>query len=161
MLILATCLLANTILFSQGKFAGNYRSLMGKTYMNESELTILKGFTSRGGTFLSDPSDPNGLSGSWYVKGNLIVTIFEQTNEDKTRTIVDVLEVRNVLPNQQLSIGDCKDGENENTGFVALVNQPKEERFKAVKAWFFNRDKIRLEAWDAARVTCVGMVGDD
>ncbi|MFM8913917.1 MAG: hypothetical protein ACKOE6_13540 [Flammeovirgaceae bacterium] len=155
------CLMANIVVFSQGKFAGSYRSLLNKNYQNENQLTILQGFTCRGGTLLSDPSDPIALSGSWYIKGNLIVAIFEQTNEDKSRTILDVLEVRNVQPNQLLSIGDCKDGDNQNAGFVVLVTQTKEERFKAVKAWYFNRDKIRLAAWDATNVTCIGMVGDD
>ncbi|MBS1542060.1 MAG: hypothetical protein JST14_00365 [Bacteroidetes bacterium] len=155
------CLSGPTLLFSQGKFAGGYGSLIGKNYRDEKELTILYGFTSRGGTLLSDPGDPVSLSASWYSKGNLIVAFFEQKDGDKGSVILDVLEIRNVLANQTLSIGDCKDGDNVSVGFVALVNETREERFKAVKAWFFNRDKIRLEPWNPARVTCIGMVGDD
>lgn len=161
LLLCFVCISVPVLIFAQGKFAGGYGSLIGKNYKDEKELTILYGFTSRGGTLLSDTDDPVSLSASWYSKGNLIVALFEQKDGDKGSFILDVLEIRNVLTNQTLSIGDCKDGENVSTGFVALVNETKEERFKAVRAWFFNRDKIRLESWNPSRVTCIGMVGDD
>jgi len=129
--------------------------------MNEKELTLLKGFTLREGTLLSNYDDPVKLSASWYIKGNTIVALFEQINVDNSHVVLDVLEVKNVLSNQILSIGVCQDGDDMNAGFVALVNQTKEERYKAVKAWYFNRDKIRLEAKAATNIMCIGMVGDD
>jgi hypothetical protein len=160
-LFLFIFLFVGNILYAQGKFAGSYASLINKNYMNEKELTQLRGFTLREGTLLSNYDDPVKLSASWYIKGTVIVAIFEQINVDNSRVVLDVLEVKTALSNQILSIGVCQDGENINAGFVALVNQTNEERYKAVKAWFFNRDKIRLEPWSAAKVTCIGMVGDD
>lgn len=160
-LLIGFLLITSCNLFAQGKFAGSYASLVNKNYMNEKELTLLKGFTLREGTLLSNYDDAVKLSASWYIKGNVIVALFEQINVDNIHVVLDVLEVKNVLSNQILSIGVCQDGDDMNAGFVALVNQTKEERFKAVKAWYFNRDKIRLEARAATNVTCIGMVGDD
>lgn len=158
-LCFAFLLLTNS-LWAQGKFAGSYAALVGKKHKNEKDVPMLSGFTLREGTLLSAYDDPIKLTGSWYIKGNLIVAIFEQLDEEGG-LILDVLEVKNVLPNQILAIGTCQDGEEINAGFVALVKQTNEERFKATKAWNFNRDKIRLEAWNPAKVTCIGMVGDD
>lgn len=158
--ILCAFLFLINSLWAQGKFAGGYAALIGKKHKNEKDVPMLAGFTLREGTLLSAYDDPTKLTGSWYTKGNLIVAIFEQLDEGGN-LILDVLEVKNVLPNQILAIGTCQDGEEINAGFVALVKQTNEERFKATKAWNFNRDKIRLEAWNPAKVTCIGMVGDD
>ncbi len=143
-------------LLAQGTFSGSFRSLVGKTYQDEKQLTILQGFTSRGGSVLSD-----GFSGSWFIKGNLVVVLFESINQDNSRSILDVLEIKNVAKGHEISIADCLDGQQENGGIVALVQTSHAERFKAIKAWYFNRDKIRIESFSAAKVTCIGMVGED
>lgn len=159
--LLSICCLVTLQAAGQGKFAGSYASLIGKKYTDEKQLTLLNGFTYRGGTMLSDVNDPDGFSGGWYVKGNLIVALFEQKIGDKGRAILDVLEIKNVQKDQELSIGVCQDGESVNEGIVALVQVSKDERFKAVKAWYFNRDKIRIDIFASDKVTCLGMVGDD
>jgi hypothetical protein len=155
------CLLTSNLSFAQGKFAGGFTSLIKKNYKYETELPLLKGFTRSNESLLSNADDSQQFGASVYVKGNIVVALFEQLNIDKSRVVLDVLEVKNVLPKQEVTIGQCQDGASYNVGFVALVQVTQEERWKAIKAWYFNRDKIRLEAYDAAKVTCIGMVGDD
>src|SRR5882672_432990 len=135
-ILLSILCLTGLHLMGQGKFAGSYASLAGKTYTDVKQLTLLNNFTYRGGTLLSDINDPDGFSGEWYSKGNLIVALFEQKAGRNGKAILDVLEIRNVQKDQTLSIGDCQDGESVNEGIVALVQTSKADRFKALRAWY-------------------------
>ncbi len=113
-LFCAFFLLINS-LWAQGKFAGSYTTLIGKKHKSEMDVPMLAGFTLRESTLLSAYDDPTKLTGSWYIKGNLIVAIFEQLDEEGS-LILDVLEVTNVLPSQVLAIGTCQHGEDINAG---------------------------------------------
>jgi hypothetical protein len=153
-------LLLSQNLLAQGYFAGSYKYLLEKTYREETELD-LAGFVSRGGSLISDAADPDKFAVSWFSKNSVFVVLFELVKEDNSRQILDVLEIKNVSAGQEFKIGDCKDGDNEIVSIAALVSPTKAERVKAIKAWHFNRDKIRIEAWPASDVTCLGLVGDD
>lgn len=148
--------------FAQGNFAtATWKPLIGKTFDNEGEISVLKGFTARGGSLLTPVSDEERVGSSVFSKEGTVVVFFEKFVSETEFIILDILEVKNVTKNQEVKVGDCRDGENENTGFIALVNQTNDERWKAVRAWYFNLDKIRIEPWSAQKVTCWGMVGDD
>ncbi len=147
---------------AQGNFAGSWKSLIETVYREEKDLAGLQGFTSRGGALLSEANDPDKFAVSWFSKGTTFVALFEIVKEDNTRQILDVLEIKNAGTGQELKIGECKDGDSEiNVALVALVLPVKKKQLKAIKAWHFNRDKIRIEAWPAAAVTCLGIEGDD
>ena len=105
--------------------------------------------------------DPEPLSVSWFSKSNSILVFFEQAEPGQKFTIIDVLEIKNTTTAQEIKAGDCRDGQSDNMGIVALVQSSSAKRSKAIKAWFFNRDKKRIEAWPNQDVTCLGMVGDD
>ncbi|MBS1950623.1 MAG: hypothetical protein OJF59_000814 [Cytophagales bacterium] len=161
--LFAVCLCFSILVCSaQGRFAGSYRSLIGKKFFDEKQLTPLNNFTSRGGSVLGNPGGEADLSVSWYSKGNLIVALYEsRENSTKEITVIDVLEIKNVQKNQELAMGVCTDGENEMPGLVALVQPSSAKRYKAIQAWNFNLDKIRIESWSADKVTCLGAVGED
>ena len=146
---------------AQGNFASaTWKAVIGKSCKDEKEFPQLKEFTSLGGTLLSDIADEEKKSVVLFAKGTTIIVLFELMVDNKI-TILDVVEITNVLKTQEVKVGTCRDGENDMVGLVALVNQSKEERWKAVKAWYYNMDKIKVEAWPHARVTCLGMEGDD
>jgi hypothetical protein len=148
--------------FAQGTFApANLKPFIGKTLIRDNQVAPLKGFVSRGGSLLSTINDPDRISASIYSKGTTVVVLFEQSFTETQFAILDAIEIKNVLPKQEVKVGDCSDGESDNSGIIALVNQTEQERWKAVKAWYFNKDKIRIEPWSAQKVTCWGMVGDD
>jgi hypothetical protein len=159
-LVIYSLLLLSQNLLAQGYFAGSHKYLLEKTYHEENELG-LTGFVSRGGSLISDAAEPDKFAVSWFSKNSVFVVLFELVKEDNSRQILDVLEIKNVSPGQEFKIGDCKDGESENVSIAALVPPAKSERVKALKAWHFNRDKIRIEAWPASDVICLGLVGDD
>ncbi|MFM9839004.1 MAG: hypothetical protein ACKVOQ_12115 [Cyclobacteriaceae bacterium] len=159
--LLLICLCSSQ-LFAQGNFApADWKPLIGKTFNNENEVAVLKGFTSRGGSLLTNVDDEEKISSSLFSKGATVVLLFEKLLPNNQFTILDLMEVKNVLKTQEIKVGDCSDGENNDSGIIALVNQTDQERWKAIKAWHFNKDKIRIEPWSPQRVTCWGMVGDN
>ena len=147
-------------LYAQGKFAGNFTSLIGKVYSDQSELPELKAFISRGGAMVTRIDDPEKLTGQWFVKGSTAVVLFERMNENNEREILDVLTLT-TKKTQEIKIGECSHGDTEMASLVALVSISKAERVKAIKAWNLNRDKVRIEAFAPENVSCLGMVGDD
>ncbi len=157
-LIFVVC---SQVALGQGTFAGPLKSSIGKMYKQESELTFLKGFTPRGGALLSEANDPDKFAVSWYSNASTFIAIFETVSDQNERQILDILTLDHMTADLELKIGDCKDGDNENVAFMALVKTSKAERWRARKAWLCNRDKIRIEAWPATHVSCLGMVGDD
>jgi len=158
--VLIALLLSSTA-FSQGNFASaQWKPLIGKTCANENEFSQLKGFTSLGGTLLSDVNDEQKKSVALFSKGSTVLILFEVLSNNKA-TILDVVEVNNLQKNQEIKVGTCRDGENDMPGIVALVEPSKQARWKAQKAWLFNLDKIRVESWPHAKVTCLGIEGDD
>ena len=149
-------------IFAQGAFADKgFKSMIGKVYRDQQELTELSGYTSRGGTLLSDINAIDKLTGSWFSKGTTFVALFEKVNDDNMRLILDVLVIKNCKANQELKIGECRDGDKENAGIVALTNTVTTERVKALKAWNFNLDKVKIEAFSATNVSCLAFIGDD
>lgn len=149
-------------LFGQGKFASaSWKSVIGKTCKNENELSTLKGYTSLGGSMMNDVNEVEAKSASLYSKGSTVIVLLTLTTADNIIHILDVIEITNVLKTQEVKVGYCYDGENEDSRIVALVNQTKDERWKATKAWLFNFDKLQVDAWPHQNVSCQGMMGDE
>lgn len=161
-MLVATLLLASFNLFAQGKFASEkFKSLIGKSYKDQAELSQLNGFVSRGGSMITNFDDPEKLTGQWFMKGSKVIVLFERVDDENGREIIDVLEISGVRKNQEVKIGDCRDGEADIDSLVALVTTSNASRVKAIKAWNLNRDKERIEACSEESVTCLGAVGDD
>lgn len=144
--------------FAQGKFVSDtYKPLIGATWKVETDLPLLEGFEYRGGSMLSNFDDPEQFGTNWYIKGTTALVLVEQVTDDNVHEIIDVLEVKDVKKNQVLKSGDCTDGDSEVVSLIVLVTSSEAERWKAIKAWNFNRDKRRIEVYSATRVSCVGM----
>lgn len=129
-------------LFAQGKFAGSYRSLLGKTYQDKSQLPLLNGFTLQGGTFIND------LSASWYRKGNLVIALFETISKNGYQ-VRDVLQLSNFTDNQSLRFGNCLNSRAiDDEGIVALVTVAKGDLLYAISVWRWNDEVKGLESVD-------------
>lgn len=148
--------------YAQGKFVStNYKSLIGATWQKNEDLPLLNGFAYRGGGMFSGFDDEEQLGANWYIKGTTALVFFEQMNKDNTHEIIDVLEITELKKNQEVKIGDCFDGEAEMISLVAIVTSSQAEKWKALKAWNFNRDKRRIESYKSSGVTCLGMIGEE
>jgi len=159
--LILVCWLLTCGVFAQGRFASaTWKALIGKSCKSETEFPQLKDFTALGGTLLSNIEDEEKKSISLFSKGNTIIVLFELMTNNIIN-IIDVVEITNVLKTQELKVGTCRDGENDMVGLLALVNQSREVRWKAVKAWNYNLDKLKVETWPPTAVTCLGIEGDD
>ncbi len=151
--------LCHVLYAQEGKLApAPWKALIDKTCKNENEFPLLKGYTAKGENLLSFMEDPDKYSASVFVKGSTQVVFFKVIGAgESVSTILDVIEVNNVQKNQEIKIGVCSDGENDDLHIMALVEQSKQERWKALKAWMFQLDRIRVEAIAPTNVTCLGV----
>jgi hypothetical protein len=126
-------------LHAQGKFAGSYRSLIGKTYQDKSQLP-LTGFTLQGGTLLEN------LSMTWYSKGNLAVVLFEEISKNGY-SVRDVIEISNFSKDQSVRFGNCLNSRLiEDGSIVALVKLATNELLNATNAWRWIDETKSLES---------------
>jgi len=144
---------------SQGKYAGrNLKKLVGTIYINEEDISALKGFTYQGGTLISDVNDPVQQLLSVFKKGKTGVVLYS-IKEDTVNTvshIVDILAINNIPQSWEIRSSDCQEGETEGEIIVALVNPGNGEYAKTVKqAWRCNRDKIRFETMGVKKIRCM------
>jgi hypothetical protein len=161
-LLLALSLACFGSLFAQGKYVGaEFKALIGESYSEKNELGPLIGFTSRGGSIITNPNDPEKFAGTWFSKGSTAIVLFETIDDDNVREILDVLEIKKFDPQQEIMIGACRYGKSEMPGLVALVKSGNDKRLKPIKVWNLNRDKVRIEVFAPEKVTCIGMEGDD
>lgn len=147
-----------------GKYAGTKKSLIGKTFTDSRKIPGLAGWQYKGGSLITEVNDPESITSTIYKKSTTYIVVFAHTDDTAANaiyTIMDVLEVKNVLSTQHIMTGSCMDGANEAIDVTALTKiQYQVEFSKAIKAWRFNRDKRRLEAADARRVKCMNEGGD-
>jgi hypothetical protein len=149
--------------FAQAKFAGNFKSLIGKRYKKEpKKFKELAGYEFKEGSLVSEANDPDALLVDVYQKGTTAVVFFsKQEAGDSLYTIPDVLEIKAIPKGWQVRTTFCSEGANADVGIVAVVKETTEEVMKGTKqAWRFDRDKLRFEKIDPKRVTCISEGGD-
>ncbi len=152
--------LGSTSLFAQQLAPAYWRPLVGKTCKAESDFPQLKGYAFSSGTVISDPGDPEQKQIHVYKKGFTAVIFFIIRQDDSRLFILDAVEIRNLTPDQEISVGTCQDGDAAMPGIVAQVKRTP-GRWKALKAWHFDLDKLRVRNWPANQITCVSEEGED
>ncbi len=149
---------------SQGKYAGrSMKELVGTTYINEEDISALKGYTYQGGTLISDINDPVQQLLTVLKRGKTGVVLYRIKDDTVTKVnhIVDVLTIKNIPGGWEIKTSGCQEGEAEGEIIVALVDPGNKEYAKAIKqAWRCNRDKIRFERISIKNIKCVNE-GDD
>ena len=142
-----------------GKLAtAPWKTLIDKTCKSENEFPLLKGYTAKGETALSFIEDTDQYSVSVFSKDNSLIVFFKGISKGESlSTILDVIEIKGIPQNQELKINVCRfDGADSSQPIMALVERSIQEWWKAVKAWIFQLDRIRVEAISPNRVTCLG-----
>lgn len=137
-----------------------WRPMVGKTCKTETDFSQLSGYTFFSGTVISDLEDPEQKQVHVFKKGLTAVIFFIIRQDDSRLFILDAVEVRNLGPDQEISIGTCQDGDADMPGIVALVKKTP-GRWRALKAWHFDLNKIKVNVWPPNRVTCLSEQGED
>lgn len=143
----------------QGKYAGSMKKLVAISYTDSRNIPGLEGWEFRQGSVVTPIDNPEMIIADVFQKGNTWICFFT-IKEDTTsaiQTIIDVVEVKNVLKGWQLKTTSCRQNKVENVEIVALVKwSPTQELLKpAKKAWRFNRDKRRFEIASVKGVDCI------
>lgn len=164
LIFLPVFIFVSVLCFSQGKYAGPILiKLINKTFTDEKNIPGLKGYELREGSMITGIDDPQPQFLSVLIKGKNRVVILS-VKEDTVTTvqhIVDVIEIKNVLPGWEIRTAGCQNGDSEGEIIVALVNPGKGQTVKSVsRAWRCNRDKIRFEKISTKKINCINEVQD-
>lgn len=145
--------------FGQGKYAGAKANLIGSTYEDSRNIPALKGWEFQSGSVISPYDDPEVIIACVFKKANTLICFFSIKGDTASEvyTIMDVVEIKNVLKGWQLYTTSCRQNKVDNVEIVALVKwSPSQEFLKPAKqAWRFNRDKRRFEITSVRGVDCM------
>ena len=147
----------------QGKYAGDFKNLIGKTYTDDKEVPGLKGFPCHEATMVSDMSDPQQLFLNVYIKGATGVVVFsvKEDSSEKEFHVVDVIGIKGIPKGYEINTTTCREGETEGQILVALVKSTTATYAGPVKkVWRCNRDKLRFETMSIKGVKCLNEAGD-
>jgi len=159
-LLLLFIFLESPSLFAQQLAPSYWRPIVGKTCKTETDFPQLKGYSFSTGTVISDAADPEQKQVHVYKKGFTAVVFFIIRQDDSRLFVVDAVEIRNLNTDQEISIGTCQDGAAAMPGIVALVKKTS-GRWRALKAWHFDLDRLTVKFWPANQVTCLPEEGED
>ena len=107
----------------QGKYAGTKKNLIGKTYTDSRKIPGLSGWQFRQGSVINALNDPEMITVDVFQRGANWI-IFFSVREDTasaTFTIMDVVEVRNVVKGWQIKTAFCRNNKIENGRIIALA----------------------------------------
>lgn len=158
-IFLAITCCAIEVIAQPGKYAGSMKKLIDKTYTDSKNIPGLKGWVFRQGSVVNSLNEPEMVTADIFNKGNTWIVFFsikEDTASDQF-VVMDVVEVKNVLPHWQISAALCRQYQTANAEIVALVKEPISQEFlkPAKLAWRFNRDKRRFEKINVKDVDCI------
>ena len=143
-----------------GNYAGSMKKMLNKNYTDEKHISGLAGWKFQEGSLITPADNPETMTANVFKKGTTYIVLFsiKEDTTDSKFTIVDVLEIKNVLPSQHIRTGTCTDGANELIDIVALIKKENTESSKAIKAWRLNRDKRRIEFASPKLIKCMNEV---
>jgi hypothetical protein len=147
-------LLPVLVIQAQKNAAGKWAGLINKTFVQTTEIKILKGYKAHMFTALT--LDTPALAVTIYQKDTNYVLLMT-LEEDGIKTITDVLEVKGVKKNQQFLISQCTINNSVISDLIVLVQNPPPNSLKAkpLKAWRADRDKIHFKKTTITKLSCL------
>lgn len=157
-LFLFVCQLIIIAVFAQaGKYAGTKKSLIGKVFIETSELAQLKGWTKLQGSVVNSLDEPEMILVNVFQKGTTYLFFFSIVEDTATekKIICDVVEVAGVQKGWEIRSNFCRQDKVENN-FIVVWGKTTTNEFMNIfkKAWIFNRDKRRIEIIPVKGIDC-------
>ncbi len=155
--IILLFLITNSV-FAQGRWAADFKSLIGQTYTNESGIKALKNFRYEQGTVVGEAIEGKFFSTiDVYRKGSTAIILLSKkikANADEYR-IIDVLKISSIPKNDEVRTTDCsrKQAYPDET-IVAIVFSGPNRQVKLVKEAYALKD-IRFEKITTKGITCI------
>ncbi|MBK8140029.1 MAG: hypothetical protein IPK57_02815 [Chitinophagaceae bacterium] len=97
-LLFIAVVIIQSFIYSQGKYAGSKKSLIGQVYTDYLELPAFKGWTFMEGGVANSLSDPRMITSNVFKKGTSYVVFFSIREDTASGqfTIVDAMEIKGV-----------------------------------------------------------------
>lgn len=170
-ILLAGFLMSGLFSMAQGKYAGAQSKLIGTKYVDSRNIPGLKGWEFRQGSLVTGVDDPNVITVDVFKKGKVWIVFFSVKDDSYSMkedslgnpfTIVDVIEIKTLLPGYIIVTGLCRVNKEADPTVVSTVKWVAEkEILKPVKqAWKYDRNKLRILAIPTTNVDCISEGGD-
>lgn len=148
--------------FAQGKFAGDFKGIIGSKFVNHKDIPQLKNFNYVGGSIISDlvVIDSYYLSLEVYRKGNTAIVIMTKLVDQTTKLyrIIEVLKINDVPQNYEIRISGCSSkNTNPDDKIVAVYYIGNKKSVKLIKEVFVLKD-IRFEKMNPKNVKCINEI---
>ena len=151
-ILLVIYLFLSQIFSAQGKFAGEFSTLIGKKFITEKDLPELKTFKYREGKVLGEilSNEPYFSALEVFKKGNTALVILEKNiDRDKNqKAIIEVLKLTKILKNQEVRISGCSRKNpypNEEIVAVTLANSKNIKVYQAYVLKDIRFEKINIK----------------
>lgn len=144
------------ISFAQGKFADEFKNILGMKYTTEYEIPQLKGFVYQQGIMLSDVGASYIVTLNVFKKGKISLVILEKLIdlENKKHAIIEVLKLGDVPRNYEIRISNCTSKyANPDDKIVAVYYIGTNKKVKLIKEAFVLKD-IRFEKLVTKNIIC-------
>jgi len=145
--------------FSQGKYAGSMKKIIGSSYLDKNDITALRDWEYREGSLVTPVHNPETIVVNVFQKEKTWIAFFsiKEDTLSSAFTIMDVVEVKNVQQGWWLKTTFCRQHKIENIEIIALVKLSATQQYlkPAKMAWRFNRDKRRFEMVSSKGIDCL------
>jgi hypothetical protein len=144
--------------FSQGKFAGEFKNVIGLIF--SADIPLVKGFVYKQGVVISDTGAPFTVTINVYTKGKISIVTLEKLVDLKNNShaILELLKIEDVPKNHEIRITGCTSkGLNPDDKIVAIVNPGGKQKIKFIKEAFVLKD-IRFEKMNPKTVKCINEI---
>lgn len=143
---------------AQGKYAGNQKNLLHKTFGYDRKITGLAGYTHTEGELITEAGGEEPQFLDVYTKGASVIVVYNVCTDTakKLYQILDVIYFQKVQPGWQVKIAGCTEGATEDEILIALAKTGHGQYATAVqKAWLVDRDRLKIEAISVKNVKCL------
>jgi hypothetical protein len=157
-IVLLLLFLTEIVLSQPGKYAGQQKYLIGKTYTDSREIKQLKIWQFQQGSVVNSLSDPETITVDVFQKGTTWVVFFSIKEDTASQNfiIIDVMEIKNVTKGSTVKTSFCRSQKIDNSLIVAWAKETPTEYLATIKkAWRFNPDKRRVELISTKGIDCL------
>ncbi len=161
--LFASFLFYSRSLNAQGKYAGEFKYLIGKKYTTQDSIKAFKKYPLHEGSVISDVNDLDVMMLDMYRKGTTAVVVFGSKTDSPREEyqVIDILEIKNIPRGYEINTTTCQEGETEGQVLIVLVKTTQTEYAGPVKkAWRCDRDKLRFEWMNTKLIKCLNEGGD-
>ncbi len=142
--------------FSQGKFSGEFNTIIGQKFLTEKDIPQLDSFKYVGGSIISDCVDCYFLKLEVFKKGTTAIVVLSKLVDKVNRkySIIEVLKISDVPKNYEIRISGCTSKNIiPDDKIIAVYYIGSKKNVKLIKESYILKD-IRFEKMNPKTVKC-------